>query len=153
MTKRARSLPVLLVGVFVLPVLLFPDRCQAAEAGIHVTQVKASNDGPESVDPALGELGQKLKEKYRYRNFKLAGSTSRSAAEGHSTEFSLANGMNLSVKVISVKGNTVELNLAITQGAQSIQTLKMSPRSGATFLISVPWGKDLLVLAIRPTAT
>ena len=123
-------------------------RCEAAEVNVHLTQVKASNEGPESVDPALGDLGQRLKEKYRYQNFKLVGTSSRATGEGASAEFELANGMRLIVKVVAVKGNNIELNLAVG----SVASFTVNVRNGGTFLTTVPWGKDMLVLAIRPIA-
>lgn len=151
MLERKWLLPVLLAGMLFFPMLIPSNRCQAADVDIRLTQVKASAEGPESVDPALGDLGKRLKEKFSQRNFKLVKTDSGSAGDGRSAEFALANGMSLAIKVLSVKPEAIELQLAITQGGKSVQSLKVSPRNGATFLISVPWEKNLLVLAIRPT--
>ena len=151
MSGRTWLLLVVLVGVLAVPALLGSSECRAADVGIQVTQVKAGNEGTDSVDPALGDLGAKLKEKYRYRNFKLIGSTSRSAAEGGSANYALANGMSLTIKVVSVKGTTAELSVSITQGGAPVTSFTVKVLSGATFLANVPWGKDILILAIRPS--
>ena len=57
--------------------------------------------------------------------------------------------------VISSEGSYETIPKGIksaTDAGRTIQSLKMSPRSGATFLVNVPWGNDLLILAIRPSA-
>jgi len=145
MRNRTCSFLLLLTGFTVLLAGSAP--CAAQDVAIQVTQVKASNAGGDVVDPALGDLGDKLKEKYRYRNFKLVGSTSHSAAKGGSADYALANGMTLTVKGVSVAENTVELNLSIP----GVTAFTVKARNGATFLTSVPWDKDVLVLAIRPS--
>ena len=122
----------------------------ATGARVRVTQIKASNDGGDSVDPALGDLGRRLKRKYRYRNFKLVGSSTQSVGQGHSRAYKLANGMILKVKLVSVEGNTVKLGLTISKGGGTVTSFTVNARNGATFLANVPWGRDLLILAIRP---
>ena len=151
MLERRWPLPVLLAGMFFFPMLISSNRCEAADASIRLTQVKASSEARETVDPALGDLGKPLKEKYPQRSFKLIKTDSGQASGDRAAEFALANGMSLSVKVVSVKGTAIKLQLTMTQGGKPVQSLTITPVNGATFLISVPWEKNLLVLAIRPT--
>ena len=123
----------------------------AGDVRVQVTQIKASNAGDEAVDPALGDLGERLKRKYRYRNFKLVGSNSQSVAQGGSASYSLANGMTLTVKVTSVEGKNIGLTLTVSKGAAVVTSFSVRSRNRATFLANVPWGQDVLILAIRPT--
>jgi hypothetical protein len=137
----------LLTGLAGLVLLSAPSISYAADVAIAVTQVKASAEGPDFVDPALGDLGSQVKKQVPGKNFKLVGTASQSAAEGKSTDFVLANGMSLTVKVLSVKDKTIKLNLSIP----NVVSLSVDVRNNATFLTNVPWGKDKLVLAIRPS--
>ena len=118
-------------------------------ARVRVTQIKASNDGDDSVDLALGDLGLRLKRKYRYRNFKLFGSSTRSVGQGQSTTYALANGMILKVKLLSVEKDTVKLSISFVKGDKALNSFTAGVRNGATFLTSIPWNRDLLILAIR----
>jgi hypothetical protein len=118
---------------------------------IQVTQVKVLTEGPEAVDPALGDLGKQFKEKYPHRNCKSLGATSQKASEGKPATFQLANGMTMEVKVLSVKPDGIQLDIAINQGGKLFQPVKITPRNKATFIISVPWEKNVLGLAIRPS--
>jgi hypothetical protein len=152
MADRARSLAVLLVVMAAVPALLRPQECLAAEVTVQVTQIKASNEGGESVDPALRDLGERVKKQYPYRNFKLVGTASHPAGEERAAEFQLANGMTLAAKLLSVRGNNIELDVSISQGTRPLPSFKVKVVSGGTFLTSFPWGKDLLILALRPTA-
>ena len=121
----------------------------ATGAQVRVTQIKASNDGNDSVDPALGDLGRRLKKKYRYRNFKLVGSSTQSVGQGHSRAYKLANGMILMVKLLSVEKDTVKLSISFVKGGNVAHSFTAGARNGATFLSSISWGRDRLILAIR----
>lgn len=118
-------------------------------ARVRVTQIKASNDGNDSVDPALGDLGRRLKRKYRYRNFKLVGSSTQSVGKGQARAYRLANGMVLMVKFLSVEKDTVKLSISFVKGGKVVNSFTAGARNGATFLTSISWDRDLLILAIR----
>ncbi len=121
----------------------------ATGARVRVTQIKASNDGGDSVDPALGSLGRRLKRKYRYRNFKLRASGTRSVGQGQSIPYKLVNGMVLKVKLVSVEKDTLKLSISFVKGSKVVNSFTAGVRNGATFLTSMPWDRDLLILAIR----
>ena len=57
------------VLLFVLGLSGSREGLAAQDVRVQVTQIKASNVGDDAVDPALGDLGERLKTKYRYRNF------------------------------------------------------------------------------------
>ena len=121
----------------------------ATGARVRVTQIKASNDSGDFVDPTLGALGRRLKRKYRYRNLKLVGSGSQTVGQGQSAVYGLANGMSLKVKLLSVEKDTVKLNISFVKGDNVVNSFTAGVRDGATFLTSIPWDRDLLILAIR----
>jgi hypothetical protein len=119
------------------------------EVTVEVIQAKASNDGPASIDPALKDLGDLLKRKFAaFRVFKLLSTISHAVSPEHPADFELANKMTLTVKVISVKDKDIDLSLTIPN---VMPTATFKIRSGATFLTGVPWNKDKLILAIRPS--
>ena len=145
MTERTYSWVVPAAALlFVLALSGSHEALAAGDVRVRVTQIKASNAGDEAVDPAMGDLGARLKAKYRYRN-------SQSVAQGGSASYSLANGMTLTVKVTSVEGNNIGMSLTISKGGGAVTSFSVRSRNGATFLANVPWGQDVLILAIRPT--
>lgn len=148
---KSNCFPIMFVAALVVMLgVLDSNVCLAVTgARVRVTQIKASNDGGDSVDPALGDLGRRLKRKYRYRNFKLAGSDAQSIGQGQLAIYKLANGMTLKVKLISVKKDTVKLSISFVQGNKVVNSFTAGVRNGATFLTSIPWGRDRLILAIR----
>ena len=152
MTERGYSWFVLTAALlFVLGLSGSREALAAGDVRVRVTQIKASNVGGDAVDRALGDLGRRLKAKYRYRNFTLVGVNSQSVGQGKSASYSLANGMTLTVKVISVEGNNIGLALTISKGGGAVTAFSVRSRNGATFLTNVPWGQDMLILAIRTT--
>ena len=152
MTERTYSWLVPMAALlFVLGLSGSHEALAAEDVRVQVTQIKASNVGDDAVDPALGDLGERLKAKYRYRNFKLVGVNSQSVGQGRSASYALANGMTLTVKVASVDGNNIGLGLTIREDGGAVTSFSVRLRNGATFLTNVPWGQDVLILAIRPT--
>ena len=152
MTGRNYWFVMLTVAVLLVSGLFGSRDCLAADkVRVRVTQIKASNNNGDAVDPALGGLGKRLKRKYRYRSFKLVTAKSQSIGQGASASYALANGMTLAVKVVSVDGKTIGLSVTISKGGAAVTAFTVRSRNDATFLTNVPWGQDLLILAIRPT--
>lgn len=141
------------VPIAVVLVLTWAGRPAWAQAApeVAVTQVKASNAGPEFVDPALGRLGEVLKRKFGYRSFTRVSRSVRVIAQGGTGSYGLANGMALALKVEQVAAPMIKMKLALSEGGRAVSSFTVDVRSGGSFLASVPWGDDLLVLVICPT--
>ena len=146
MSERVGVLLAMLAGVAIVSGFMSDSSCWAQEVTVRVSQIRASNAGEEFVDPALGELGKQLRAKYRYRSFKLVGSVSRAGAPDATVEYDLANQMKLAIKIGQPADNFVQLNLSIP----NVPAFTVRARNGATFLTSVPWGNDALILATTP---
>jgi hypothetical protein len=125
---------------------------RAETVAVNVVQVRASNEGGESVDAALGSLGERLKRQYPYRNYKRLGAESLSGAAGSELRFAVADHV-LVVRVESVADNQVTLRVSVARGRDTVVNTSMNVGAGRTFLIAVPLGADKLILAITPTVT
>ena len=115
---------------------------------VQVTQVRASNNGPESVDPGLGE---RIKRQYPgYRSYKRVGSDTQSGTVGQTLRFGLTDGMSLTLELAGVDGDLVSMRAAVTGGRGPVVNTTIKVKSKHTCLIGVPLGGDKLILAIGP---
>jgi len=119
-----------------------------AQAGVkvRVIQVKASNKGEEGVDPALGDLGERLKKRFPYKNFKKVGDDTHQGGVGDKLEYGLANESTLTLTILEIVEKVVSMQAVVDK-----LSTKVRVRSGTTFIINVPWGEDLLILALTPS--
>ena len=116
-----------------------------------MVQVRASNNGGDYVDPALGALGKRLKSTYPYRNYKKVGSSSKSAQTGGPLQFPLTGGMQLSLKLTGYAAPVVSIQAVVSKGAEQMTSTNLRVAKGGTVIISVPLGEDRLILAITVT--
>jgi len=130
---------------------LFAASANAQVVSVHVVQVRASNEGGESVDPTLGALGERLKQTYPYRNYKRVGSSTESGAVGASLHFALMGGMALTLDIQAYEEPMVSMRAAVTRGQEQLVGTNLKVRKGGTVIISVPLGADKLILAITPS--
>lgn len=122
----------------------------AQTVSVHVVQVRASNEGGESVDPLLAGLGDRLKRQYPYKNYKRVGSDSESGEVGAVLRFDLTDGRTLTLTLSALDGDQVVMQASVTRGRETVINTSLKVRKGRTVLIGVPLGADKLVLAITP---
>jgi hypothetical protein len=128
------------------------DRKEGERAiGVNVIQVQASNKGEAFVDPALGELGKRLKAKYPYKSFKKVGAQTSRGTVGGTIEFPLMGGMSLSLELQSATHDVLTTKATVMRAAEEILKTSLRVRYNAPVIISVPLGDDLLILAITPS--
>ncbi len=141
-----------IIAAAVLACAALPAREAAAQTvSVHVVQVRASNEGGESVDPLLAGLIERIKRQYPYRNYKRVGSDSESGGVGDALSFNLYGDRSLALTIAGVEGDQVVLRAAVTRGRETIINTTLKVRNGRSFLIGVPLGGDKLILVITPT--
>jgi hypothetical protein len=128
----------------------FAANVQAQTVTVNLTMVRASNNGPEFVDPSLGSLGGKLKKKFPYRNYRKVGSTSQSGALGGTLQFSLGEGVVLALHLTAYEDPVVTIRATVAKGRETVITVNLRVHKGQTAIISVPVGADAVFLAITP---
>lgn len=129
--------------------LLMAATASPAEAGVsvRVIQVRASNKGEEFVDPDLGDLGERLKKRFPYKNFKKVGDNTRQGDIGDALRYGLADGNVLNLTLVALKEKVVTMQMVV----EKLLNTKVRARLGATLTITLPWNGDLLILAVTPS--
>ena len=129
--------------------LLMVATASTAEAGVsvRVIQVRASNKGKEFVDPALGDLGERLKKRFPYKNFRKVGEDTRQGDIGDALRYDLADGNVLNLTLVALKEKVVTMQMVV----EKLLNTKVRARLGAIFMIALPWNGDLLILAVTPS--
>ena len=152
MLKKAVTCGIVLTGV--LCVMSISGRSACAQTiTVRLVQVLASNQGAEYVDPTLGALGDKLKKRFPYRNFRKVGSSTSSGRVGGSIRFSLHGGMALTLGLKGYEAPMVLMRATVTSADAAITAMNLKVRASRTVILSVPLGVDALILAITPYLT
>jgi len=152
MRKKAIICGIMLTGVLCVMGISGRSAC-AQTITVRLVQVLASNRGEEYVDPTLGALGDKLKKRYPYRNFRKVGSGSASGRVGGSVRFSLHGGMVLTLGLKGYEAPMVLMHATVTSAEEAITAMNLKVRESRTVILSVPLGADALILAITPHLT
>ena len=149
MKRSAGLCGFLSLSAVVLSVLvLMGATASSAQAGVsvRVIQVRASNEGEEFMDPDLGDQADALK-KFPYKSFTKVGADTKGGDVNDTLEYGLANGSTLKVTIIALAEKVVTLQVVVDK----LMNTRLRVRSGRTVMISMPWGQDVLILAITPS--
>lgn len=149
MLRKALSYCILLMLVFAVVGISAREVC-AQEIKVRVIQVRASNTGKEEVDPSLGALGERIKRRYPYRNYKRVDTSYRSGGAGDTILFPLTGGLSLTLVLKGYQDPMVEMQATVRRAGAPILNTNLRVKAGRTMIISVPLARDTLILAITP---
>lgn len=141
------SQAILLVATVAVCFLAAPNQAQADESvNVDVRVIRVATSGGAHVDPALGDLKQKLLKAFDgYENFKSLSRNQATIAKGRSHKFTLPDGTALTVTAKDTSGETLRLGLGV--GDKFRTNVRVSP--GNTFFqAGLPYKGGILVIAI-----
>jgi len=114
------------------------ERCLAADAvTVDIGSVYASNQGS-SVDPALGNIREKLRSMFNYSSYKMLDRKRRALTVGETEDFELPGRRSMSVTPLPAKANKVRLSVQVREGGRNLLTTTLGLSRGGMVLVGGP---------------
>jgi len=117
---------------------------------LHVTAVRASQEGEESIDPQLGELGPKLQKKYKAKRLEVIGEQTYSATSHIELITQIGDDMQLKVAWGGANSKGIaDFTITVTRAKQAIiPSTHLKIKLNDMALLEGRLDKDALILVM-----
>lgn len=150
LSRSGRAIGGLLGLALLAPVATAQEQRRDFEVEVWAIRATKSND---EISPELRSIAGELKERFRYRGFKLEKRDRGSARPGQEFEARLGGGHRCTVKPIERDKRRIVAQVTAEKGGREVAKTKIEVRAGAAHLMG-GWkyddkGADAMVLLVR----